>query len=90
MLVQPLSYLDNEGSFLSCPPSYLSSGWVGGKVDSHPEVVALSGHSYTILDILRVSGSCSILIRSFVLISACELLTDVTVVFLVAIISIFC
>lgn len=79
MLVQPLSYLDND----------LSSGWVGGKVDSHPEVVALSGHSYTILDILRVSGSCCILIRSFVLISACELLTDVTVVFLAAI-SIFC
>ena len=39
-----------------------------GKLNSHPEVIALSGYSYMILDILRVSGSYWILIRSFGLI----------------------
>ena len=56
-------------------------------MDSHPEVTALYGHSHTILDVLRLSGSYWILIRSFVFISTHELLVDVVVVFLVAIIS---
>lgn len=56
-------------------------------MDSHSELAALCGHSHIILDGLRLSGSHWILIRSFVFISTHELLIDVVVVFLVAIIS---
>lgn len=66
MLVQPLSYLDNDSSFLSLPPScLLVGGWVGGRKVSCLEAIALSGHSYTILDALRVSGSYWMLTISF-------------------------
>lgn len=63
MLVQPLSYLDNDSS--SCLFLHLACLWVDGRKVSCLEAIAFSDHSYIILDALWVSGSYSIVIRSF-------------------------
>lgn len=91
MLVELLSYLDNDGSCLSPPLSRLGYGEVGGKADNHPESLPFFTHSNTVWDALRVSGSSWILIRSFDSSVAHGLLTGVTVALLLALIkSIFC
>lgn len=72
---------------VSCLFLHLTCLWVGGKDVSCLEAIALSGHSYTVLDALMVGGPCWLWTGSFCYLVTCGLLIGVMEVFLLIIIS---